>query len=262
MGWKRDLKKKMNRQRKMARMSKKQAKKLARIYGDMTPEEIAEINAITPEIATGVDQMQADGYAVNTQDPVQAMAQYNDVYGPGNGENAPYIEDAYGGTPYYDYENVDSESFEDLEDARREAFESLDIQEIRNRFVHTIENLEGEDLEAFEQHWEENLDGQPYDVPNAPPFSLVQPSGTYDKPKKKGFFKKIGEGLGNLFKGSGGGVSINLGKRPGSNKFDFGVTGGGATGGANSVAGLLNNQVVQILLIGVAILVIYKLVKK
>jgi len=109
MGWKRDARRAMRKQRQQARMSKRQAKRLRRIYKDMSPEEIAEMNAIAPEIATGSAQIGEQG---QENDPVATMAAYNSEMGSGSGEGQYYPEDA-------DYLETfqDVDYFENMEDA-------------------------------------------------------------------------------------------------------------------------------------------------
>lgn len=110
MGWKRDARRAMRKQRQQARMSKRQAKRLRKIYKDMSPEEIAEMNAIAPEIATGSAQIGEQGQG---NDPVASMAAYNSEMGYGSGEGQFYPEDA-------DYLETfqDVDDFENLEDTQ------------------------------------------------------------------------------------------------------------------------------------------------
>jgi len=113
MGWKKDYRKKMRKQRQMARMSKRQAKKLKKIYKDMSPEEIAELNAIAPEIATGADQVNnagVDSPAVDSGDPIATMSAYNSEFGDGSG-NGLYYDEA--GDNWETFEDFGGENFGD-----------------------------------------------------------------------------------------------------------------------------------------------------
>ncbi len=57
--------------RKTARLSKRQAKKLSKIYGDMSPEEIEEINSVQPYTGEMASQLQEDG--VMLEDPTDTV---------------------------------------------------------------------------------------------------------------------------------------------------------------------------------------------
>lgn len=65
-------------QRKTAKLSKKQAKKLKKIYGDLNPEELNAINEIQPYVGSMADQLQEAGVEVeNPEDAIEVGAKYN-----------------------------------------------------------------------------------------------------------------------------------------------------------------------------------------
>lgn len=157
MGWRRDLRKRMRQQRAMARMSKRNAKKLAKIYGDMSPEEIAKMNDIAPDVAGGMAQLGNDPTAPPpTGDPVADMATYNAQYG----------EDEYG--EQFDLNKLrfwtknkhrDDDAFDSLDDEESGFNDYVkaagDISGIMGSFVNNFrkrgkQNVEGlEDYENF-----------------------------------------------------------------------------------------------------------------
>jgi len=94
-------------QRKMAKLSKRNAKKLGKIYGDLNPEEINEMNKIQPYVGAMVQELQDAGIEVNNQDdPIEVAGTYNsEILGAEQPEevNAENFESLY------------SESLEDVE---------------------------------------------------------------------------------------------------------------------------------------------------
>lgn len=73
-----DLKDQMEEQQIRAKFSKKQAKKLKKIYGDLSPEEVNQINEIQPYVGGMASQLQEQGVEVeNPDDPIEVAAKYN-----------------------------------------------------------------------------------------------------------------------------------------------------------------------------------------
>lgn len=64
-------------QRKIARISKRNAKRLNRIYGDMSPEEVNEINQIAPYTGAMADELEQKGIPIeNEDDPIEIASKY------------------------------------------------------------------------------------------------------------------------------------------------------------------------------------------
>jgi len=64
-------------QRKTARLSKRQANKLSKIYGDMSPEEINELNAIQPEVGAMSAELRANDVPINDEeDTIEIASKY------------------------------------------------------------------------------------------------------------------------------------------------------------------------------------------
>lgn len=67
-------------QRKTARLSKKQAKKLQDIYGDMSPEEINAINEIQPLVGAMKDELEDRGVPLeDEEDPIEIANKFSYV---------------------------------------------------------------------------------------------------------------------------------------------------------------------------------------
>jgi len=142
IGWKMRLRRKLRQDRAeqkiRARQAVKQAKQLNKIYGDLSPEEVDEINKISPQVAQAETQLQNDGYDTNG-DPVQTMAQYNDVYGDGNGDLQDDVQQAF------------DESVECLDEDRADAYLNLagEVGNLAGMFAETVRENNGGNLETF-----------------------------------------------------------------------------------------------------------------
>lgn len=84
--------------KKNAKISVKQAKKLNKIYGDMTPEQVNQINKVQPYAGAMLDELEAKGIPVNDEDDtVEIASKYavsnEDIEDP---VSVSDIEDAYG----------------------------------------------------------------------------------------------------------------------------------------------------------------------
>lgn len=61
----------------MAKLSKKEAKKLSKVYGDLDPEQLNAMNAVQPYIGGMQQELQEQGYPVDPDDPLQTVALYD-----------------------------------------------------------------------------------------------------------------------------------------------------------------------------------------
>ena len=63
---------------KTAKLSKKNAKKLGKVYGDLNPEEVNQINEIQPYVGAMADQLQEQGVELqDSSDPIEVATTYN-----------------------------------------------------------------------------------------------------------------------------------------------------------------------------------------
>lgn len=102
--------------RKNARVSVRQAKKLNKIYGDMTPEQVNEINKVQPYAGAMLDELESKGIPVNDEeDTVEIASKYavanDDIQDP---VSASDISDAYG-----ENDDPDVSDFEHAEKSNR-----------------------------------------------------------------------------------------------------------------------------------------------
>jgi len=83
-------------QRKFARVSKKNAKKLKKIYGDISPEEANEINKIQPYVGAMNEELNRQGVPVDDpEDTIEVAAKYNKVVNEDESIPEDVYEDAY-----------------------------------------------------------------------------------------------------------------------------------------------------------------------
>jgi len=103
----------------------------------MSPEEIAELNRIAPEIATGLAEV-----GNQSGDPIAGMSEYNSEYGDGSGDGA-----------YYPSAADEAETFEDIENFdESENVEHLDGSPVRDDYASVAR-----DVVAITQKFKENF---------------------------------------------------------------------------------------------------------
>ena len=62
--------------RKTAKISVKQSKKLGKIYGDLDPEEVNEINAVQPYLGVMKEKLDKEGIPYDEEDPIEVANKY------------------------------------------------------------------------------------------------------------------------------------------------------------------------------------------
>lgn len=159
--------KRMRQQRRNAKRSKRQAKRLKKIYGDMSPEEIAEINRVAPELggaaATigpggtqdnepgepgefgggGVDENDGEDFLEShaLEDPIAVAAAFNKQYGRGSAGGRLYTEHAD------NLENFNNPEYAEKKGKKGGGGNSLAIAELINEDALRI-------LDEFSDNWE------------------------------------------------------------------------------------------------------------
>ena len=107
----------------MAKLSKKEAAKLSKVYGDLDPDQLNAMNAVQPYIGGMQQELQEQGYPVDPSDPVQTVAMYNsEILGnndiPEDAINTMYL------TPEEMFEDFTPQEREHLSDSAKNAIKS------------------------------------------------------------------------------------------------------------------------------------------
>lgn len=166
--------------KRMAKISKKQAKKLKKIYGDMTPEEIQQLNEINPLVPEMQKQVEeAGGTIENPDDPIEVAAKFDETVL--QNEQTAQVDEVTQGESYEAFFGG-NESFEHMSDDKK--------KKMRGFFKNAFGFIKGGISSVMQQAQDKQLEGQPLTEAEKAVLKLKAESAPYIADEKKSAISK------------------------------------------------------------------------
>lgn len=155
IGWRMRLKRELRQNRAEEKIRAKDLAKRQEIQQKfLSDANIDEIKGTSAKIGAAEQQLSNDGYEVSGE-PIETMAQYNDVYGNGNGDLDEQVAQSF--EEDFQREDGTASNLESLQGA--EAYSDLvrGVADIMENFEENFSKYNSEDLESYEENFGEKI---------------------------------------------------------------------------------------------------------